>query len=151
MIRTYLSKIEILKFLYGNLMFFNHAIKEGLWRIFFNFRRYSKKSNSPKYLSWKSRFPDFSDGNKLISSILISSLKFNQGSHAIYLPPQKNLGKYLGEAVDFYPENAGFKILKDATSPEKSRYMANQRGDSEGLKFREFLTGSAFDRAYSYE
>lgn len=47
------------------------------------------------------------------------------GRHSIYFAPQENLWQLLGDIVMDYPEDAGFKILKNFQAPEQASYIAN--------------------------
>lgn len=51
------------------------------------------------------------------------SLRYMEGLHTFYLPPQQGLRDTLGEIVDCYPESSGFKILKNFAKPANVHYM----------------------------
>jgi len=52
-------------------------------------------------------------------------IRYSTGRHSIYLPPQKALREFLGEVIHDYPDDTGFKILKNFQSPENASYIAN--------------------------
>ncbi len=47
-----------------------------------------------------------------------------EGGHTIYVPPQPALAQLFRDIVCFYPDDAGFKILKDFNTVDKASYIA---------------------------
>ncbi len=76
-----------------------------------------------KYLVWRTQFPQLFDFTQLISFLQNNHILFFEGGCTIYIPPQPNINKYFGEMVDFYPPDAGYKILKDFTDPSQANYV----------------------------
>jgi hypothetical protein len=68
-------------------------------------------------------FPPFSSSDELAVIFKKRSLHVDQGLHTLYLPPQLGLKDALGEIVEWYPENSGFKVLKHFAKLENARYI----------------------------
>ncbi len=58
-------------------------------------------------------------------------IRYSTGRHAIYLPPQAGLSEFLGDIVDDFPPDAGFKILRNFNAPSEASYITN--GDQRRL------------------
>jgi hypothetical protein len=54
-----------------------------------------------------------------------SGIRCATGRHSVYLPPQPMLRHWLGEIVEAFPEDAGFKILRNFESPMEASYLSN--------------------------
>jgi hypothetical protein len=54
-------------------------------------------------------------------------IRCSEGSHAVYVPPQPDLADKLGAFVSCYPEDAGYKILKNAKGPADAHYIGDLR------------------------
>ena len=147
MIRSYLSQFSLLRMIYGNFVFFRHALREGIWTTLFNIENFFKDNSDAAFLTWKVLLPEEGNSEDLETWLLSKKIKFSQGSHTIYFPPQENLEDIIGEAKGFYPESAGFKILKDFSSPNKANYMGNHTGKGGGEKFRRLLSGTPSDQS----
>jgi hypothetical protein len=52
-------------------------------------------------------------------------VRFIESYHAIYIPPQPMLASKIGDFVDHYPSDAGFKIPKNLAPPERVHYLAD--------------------------
>ncbi|MHC4861327.1 MAG: hypothetical protein ACYTDY_14685, partial [Planctomycetota bacterium] len=65
-----------------------------------------------------------------------------EGGHSVYVPPQPALREVLPEPAAFYPEGAGFKILKDLRGPAEATYLTG--GSRRALRVR--ATGRPVDQ-----
>ncbi len=61
----------------------------------------------------------------LIAQCDESGIHYATGRHSIYLPPQPMLRAWLGGIVDAFPEDAGFKILRNFQGPLDASYLSN--------------------------
>ena len=52
-----------------------------------------------------------------------AGLSFTEGGHTVYIPPQADLEVRLGRFATAYPQDAGFKILKNARPPAEAAYL----------------------------
>ena len=76
-----------------------------------------------KYITWTTHFPSFQDFHNFEQYLEQNHIFYYAGGCTIYIPPQPNLDKYFGNMVKFYPSDAGFKILKDFSVPERANYL----------------------------
>jgi hypothetical protein len=75
--------------------------------------RQANDSDSQYIIRWKTALPQFGDSRSMTAWFHNNGIKFQEGRHAVYLPPQVGLSRILPDLVSFYPSNAGYKILKD--------------------------------------
>ena len=68
-------------------------------------------------------FPEFKSYGDLLAWLDERDVTYEEGGWTVYLPPQPGLRGTLGEWVNLYPDDAGFKILKDLRPTEEARYM----------------------------
>lgn len=80
-------------------------------------------------LIWLSLIPELSNSNEFVSFLKDKNIRFFEGGWSIYIPPQIDLEKILGKITEFYPADAGYKIVKDFKSPENARYV-NKKNES---------------------
>ncbi len=78
-------------------------------------------------LIWQTRLDELKSGDALASCLRARRVRFSEGLHTIYLPPQPGLESVLGECVQGYPPQAGFKILKIAAPPHEAIYRVDAR------------------------
>ena len=68
---------------------------------------------------------------ELIDYLEQNNLRFYQGAHAIYLPPESFRSSVFSAFADIYPESAGLKILKERGGVEERHYVSTMvKGDS---------------------
>ena len=108
------------------ITFLRHIWQNGLWREILrrNLRRQDRKHQMPMVLDAAFTLNRESD---LSSELQKSGIRFSEGTHAIYIPPQPELSRKLGEFVSFYPEDAGFKVLKNGGAPSEVSYVGQNR------------------------
>jgi hypothetical protein len=70
-------------------------------------------------------------------------IEISEGGHAFYIRPQPALRDILEPIISFYPEGAGFKILKDLRHPRRARYLYKHR---RSLALLARLIGSPHDQ-----
>lgn len=85
-------------------------------------------------ITWDVACDGVSSTDDLRRSLTARHIQFQEGIHSIYLPPQPNLSAILGPASEFYPSEAGFKIIK---RPAQHRDSAGQSAQ-EGTDAQEF-------------
>lgn len=72
------------------------------------------------------------DSAELLSYLNSTGVKFAQGGHAIYLPPEALKQTAFGVLADNYPENAGLKIVNTPGGIGKGHYIRNGYGNGAG-------------------
>ena len=75
----------------------------------------------PTRLSANGGFPGLAEWLKS------EGVRYNEGGHTLYVPPQEGLVSTLGSFVGIYPSDAGFKILKQLKGPLEGRYISDYR------------------------
>lgn len=135
-----LGKINILK-RYTNLL-----LKDFKWTVSSKISRYLEGEKTRKIIEWKTNLPEFGNSKDLINFLRDNDIKFNEGNHTIYIPPQKKLKLYMSELINFYPENCGFKILKQFGNPKSVNYLGNLDNHSARLMMRKQIIGNPIDQ-----
>ncbi len=74
-------------------------------------------------LSWPVAFGGAQNPDELCALLDHRGVRYEQGGHTIYLPPQDNLAAVLGDLAEAYPPDAGYKILKNFAAPEQASYL----------------------------
>jgi hypothetical protein len=88
---------------YGTIVFFIHVSRQGLWRAMRGSRRSAIGHTGQTEMTWDVPFPTFGAVSELINWLRSQGLNVSEGGHTIYLPPQKNLGDFIPDIVNFYP------------------------------------------------
>lgn len=123
-----LYKIALVPFMwYGTIVFFIHVSRQGLWRAMRGSRRSVTGHACQMEMTWDVPFPTFGAASELINWLRSQGLNVSEGGHTFYLPPQKNLGDFIPEIVNFYPPGCGFKILKNFGPPRQTGYLVKER------------------------
>src|SRR5713226_9002567 len=94
-----------------------HAVRSGLWREMLRRRRGRGERRKQLPLAWDCNLPLEAGPNDLGSELGRLGIQYREGAHAIYVPPQPRLADKLGAFVASYPEDAGYKILKNPKGP----------------------------------
>jgi hypothetical protein len=76
-----------------------------------------------RVLSWSTTLNSAGSPDELRTQLTARSIRFVEGRHTIYVPPQARLADNLGEFVGRYPDGAGFKIVKRFAPPATARYL----------------------------
>jgi hypothetical protein len=66
-----------------------------------------------------------SNYSELRVSLAQKNVRFSEGKHTIYVPPQDEFFKIAGPNADLYPPDAGFKLLKRFTPLEHANYLVD--------------------------
>jgi hypothetical protein len=74
-------------------------------------------------ITWDVPFPQVDRPADLIAWLRLQGVAVCEGGHTFYVAPQPVLRRIIPSIVDFYPERAGFKILKDLRDPLRARYI----------------------------
>jgi hypothetical protein len=109
------------------LAFMRHIVKNGLWKELG--KRGLRHGNRLRQMptTWEASFSLDCEGSSIVSALSKREIQFRESSHTIYVPPQPELSKKLGQFVSVYPSDAGFKILKNIGSPKEVDYVADNR------------------------
>lgn len=92
-------------------------------RVFLRNLFKSKDTFYQKPLIWELPTQSFGNQNDFLAHLRKLGIVHQQGGFSIYIPPQKGLKVLLGSMVDFYPADAGYKIVKDFNSPDQANYL----------------------------
>lgn len=68
---------------------------------------------------------DFANIDGLSRALTEAGIHQDHGAHAVYLRPQRRLRHVLGDVVDKFPPDAGFKILRVFEPPDRASYIWN--------------------------
>ncbi len=96
-----------------------NSINRALYRRIFIHNGKPKQ----KYITWDTYFPSFQDFSYFKQYLDQNHIVYYEGGCTIYIPPQPDLDKYFGKMVKFYPPDAGIKILKDFSPPDRASYL----------------------------
>ena len=121
-------------------------LKETIWTLSNKFSKFLNGYTSRKLIIWDNKFPNFKSYIELIAFLEKNCIVFYQGNHTIYIPPQKKIKPYLKNSIDIYPDDCGFKILKDFGNPQDVSYFGNQKTNSIRLKLRNQIIGKSVDQ-----
>ena len=109
------------------LAFLRHIWKNGLWREIVDRKRRRGQRLRQMPLTWEAAFTAEGEDASLTSTLSKRQIQFQESSHAIYIPPQRELADKLGGFVSAYPTNAGFKLLKTPGAPDHADYVGKDR------------------------
>jgi hypothetical protein len=134
LLRAYIQQHELLFEIalvpfkwYQTSVFFIHVSRQGLWRAMRGSRRSATGRTGQMEMTWDVPFPPCDGAPELINWLRSQGIKVSEGGHTFYLPPQKNLGDFIPEIVNFYPPSCGFKVLKNFGPPRQTRYLVKDR------------------------
>ena len=126
------------------LIKYTHIVSnEIVWSIKFKFSRVFQEKKICSYLKWSVDARDIYEINDLKNLFNKNNIVFFEGNHTIYLPPQKNLNLIFKNIIDKYPNDSGFKILKDLNNPINARYLGNHNNSGFREKIRSQIIGTA--------
>lgn len=93
-----------------------------------------------KSLSWDLKSSNVDNYKTLKAWLSENHIYFQEGGHTIYVPPQHALASIFGRIVDFYPDDAGYKIIKSPGTIETTEYL--QEGKSTRTRVQSMLMES---------
>jgi hypothetical protein len=105
------------------LTFARHGLQAGLWPAAFTRLLEAGERPAEGTLSWDVAVPEVADSDALGAWCRHAGLRIEEGSRALYLPPQDALAAVSGELVGAYPGASGLKILRDLNPPHKAHYL----------------------------
>ncbi len=115
---------------YGTARFLIHVTREGLWAAMLRSRRApSRQANrqaGQTEMKWSVPFPCCDEPAQLIHWLRSQGVNVSEGGHTFYIPPQRNLGDFIPEIVNFYPPGSGFKVLKNFGLPSQTAYLVKE-------------------------
>jgi predicted RNA methylase len=71
-----------------------------------------------------------------------NEFEFVEGTWTFYLPPQEGISKRFASLINSYPQDAGFKVLKDFHAPDEARYANHKQSPSYGAALKRWMTPS---------
>jgi hypothetical protein len=124
-LKKYLGPVRYRKLYIRYYIFISafYIMTNSINRVLFRRIFIHDKKLKQKYISWDTNFPSFTDYQFFRQFLDEAHIYYYEGGCTLYIPPQPNLERYFGEMVDFYPSDAGFKILKDFSSPDQANYL----------------------------
>lgn len=139
-----LKRVSWIRRSYNNSRYFIHVCSDCIPHIFV--KRLLKHDSSPvrqTTLSHETRLPESASADDILAFLSKHGVKYHEGRHTFYVPPQQGLDQILGPFVASYPADAGFKILKNIGSGDHQSYL---HVDREPYPWAErILLGSAQD------
>jgi PST family polysaccharide transporter len=133
LLRDYLQRRELLYKIaltpykwYQTIVFLIHVSRQGLWRAMRGSRRSALGHTGQMEMTWDAPFPPCDGAPELINWLRSQGVKVSEGAHTFYLPPQKSLGDFIPEIVNFYPPGSGFKVLKNVGPPSQTAYLVKE-------------------------
>jgi PST family polysaccharide transporter len=112
---------------YENTLYIPHVLRQHLVRQALGIEDAASRQGGQRVLTWRVRFPAFDDPRDLLHWLRAEGFDVREGGHTLYLPPQPRLRTLLPQVVEFYPPNAGFKVLRDFREPAAARYLYRHR------------------------
>lgn len=114
--------------LYENCLYVPHVARQGLSRALLGVRGAGGRSEARQaVLTWPVPFPPWNGPAELIAWLRASGIQVHEGGHTFYIAPQEALRRVVPAVVGFYPDESGFKILKDCRHPRDARYLYKHR------------------------
>ena len=114
--------------LYENALYVPHVARQGLGRMLLRLPEPDPRHGQRQaILTWKVPFHSATGSADLIAWLRSSGVRVHEGGHTIYVPPQEALRAVIPAIVAFYPDQAGFKILRDLRHPREARYLYKHR------------------------
>ena len=111
---------------YQTIVFLIHVSRQGLWRAMRGSRRSALSHTGQMEMTWDAPFPPCDGAPELINWLRSQGVNVSEGAHTFYLPPQKSLGDFIPEVVNFYPPGCGFKVLKNVGPPSQTAYLVKE-------------------------
>jgi hypothetical protein len=126
--------------LYTNLQFTAYVLRHSLWRAALRIaKRPAVRLRKQAVLEWSLPLSDVATAaEQLVASLRERGMVVQEGSHALYLPPQDALERFAPKMVRSYPANSGFKVLRDLRPPEQASYLS----DGAIARWRRHLIGT---------
>jgi hypothetical protein len=81
------------------------------------------KTIPQKHLNFDIKIPSISNFKEIAEWLTKKNIVYSEGRYTIYIHPQVNFSKIFPEIVLKYPENSGFKIVKNFGEPDKIHYL----------------------------
>jgi hypothetical protein len=124
-LKNYLGPIRYRKLYIRYYIFISayYIMTNSINRVLFRRIFVHDKKPNQKYISWNTNLPFFYDYQSFIEYLENNQIHFYLGGCTLYIPPQSALDKHFGEMMAFYPPDAGLKILKDFSPPERANYL----------------------------
>ena len=116
-----LKKVSCIRRAYNNSRYLVHVCADCLPHVFLKRLRKQDLSfvrQAPSF--YATNIPQSSCAEDLMRYLSDSGIQYRQGRHTFYVPPQPGLRRTLGDFVDSYPADAGFKVLKNIGSGENT-------------------------------
>jgi hypothetical protein len=127
---------------YSFVRFLPMFVKKAVRRLSLSERADDTLGNAQATLNWPVNVPKLDNTNQLLEWLELNGLHYQKGGHTIYIPPQDKLAQCFGNVVDFYPEGAGYKILKNFGLATHVDYIHGHRS----VSVRRNLVGSLTER-----
>ena len=74
-------------------------------------------------LRWRTLPRSVESLDELLDRLAACEIRYVQGEHTIYIPPQLNRPAVFGDLDGYYPNAPGFKLLKRLAPPESAHYL----------------------------
>ena len=100
------------------LRFSEHRLRSLGKKDNLDFRAYKQSQQA-----WPVAFGGAQNAEELCALFDRLGVRYVQGGHTIYLPPQEKLTAVLGDMVAAFPPDAGYKILKNFSAPDEAVYL----------------------------
>ena len=126
-----------------DLGYLGYALRLGLWRAVLGLPDRVESFGRQEVITWEMPFPAFSQAEHLAEWLQARGIQVKEGKYALYIPPQERLDDVLPSIAQFYPDNSGFKVLKNLRHPSRANYLY---GSPEMQFLRARLTGSPQDQ-----
>jgi len=121
--------------LYENSMLLRHILQQGLGAAAIGHRAPQSRARARQsMMTWQVPFPPFDSAVDLIDWLRAQGVTVNEGGHTFYVGPQDAIRKLIPTVVAAYPQQSGFKILKDCRHPIEARYLHKHRRSLQLLK-----------------
>jgi hypothetical protein len=127
---------------YTFLRFLPMFVKKAVRHHFARTHEFGTLGSAQAILNWRINLPTLDNMTQFIEWLQLNGLHYQEGGHTIYIPPQDKLVLHLGSAAEFYPADAGFKVLKNLGLTADVDYIHGHRG----VSVRRRLVGNLNER-----
>lgn len=114
---------------YANLRFAWNFARQGIWTGYFAVATgKSGRRAGQRPLEWEIEGAGFANFEELIALARSHGVPCVEGRHTLYFPPGRALRAWIPDIARYYPDDAGFKVLKDFRPPHEAEYLIGAAG-----------------------
>lgn len=113
---------------YSNFRYLSHILCHSLAYVFAKrLRRVDEGFGRQVLLVHETAIPESTSWREILQYLTDQGMRYGEGGHTFYVPPQDGLEKGLGAFVQAYPADAGFKIVRNLDAWKTQEYLENSK------------------------